>query len=232
MRTLTALALLLALVPSAAAQPETLTALLSREAGARLSPEAVSLDVIRLRRPAGVPAALEPDRATFTFQPGEDFSGSSVVGITIDGRLHWLQVEFRQRIRTAVTTLALSRGHQLGAGDLRTAPVELSALRGAQPVTAAELIGQELTVGVKAGEPLLAAMLRRPVVIEPRAQVEIRVEGRGLTVTAAGEALAAGRVGDTIPVRNRATRARLSALVTGPGRVTIRLAPIEEGEQP
>ena len=54
-------------------------------------------------------------------------------------------------------------------------------------------------------------------------RVEVIVEGRNLVLRGVGIAQAAGRVGDSIPVRNVQSNQRIVGVVAGPGKVRIPL---------
>ena len=61
------------------------------------------------------------------------------------------------------------------------------------------------------------------LLIRPRQRVEMRVTSGGLTVTAAGEAQQAGKLGQIILVQNVDSKKTVSARVTGPGTVEVDL---------
>jgi flagella basal body P-ring formation protein FlgA len=60
-------------------------------------------------------------------------------------------------------------------------------------------------------------------VVRVRDKVTLAVRAGGLWVTAAGEALQSGRVGDTVSVRNIDSKKTVVGKVTGPGTVELEL---------
>ena len=81
--------------------------------------------------------------------------------------------------------------------------------------------------GVVPPVPLVAAggtqFASAELLIRPRQRVEMRVTSGGLTVTAAGEAQQAGKLGQIILVQNVDSKKTVSARVTGPGTVEVDL---------
>ena len=81
--------------------------------------------------------------------------------------------------------------------------------------------------GVVPPVPLVAAggtqFASAELMIRPRQRVEMRVTSGGLTVTAAGEAQQAGKLGQIILVQNVDSKKTVSARVTGPGAVEVDL---------
>lgn len=81
--------------------------------------------------------------------------------------------------------------------------------------------------GVVPPVPLVAAggtqFASADPVVRPRQRVEMRVTSGGLTVTAAGEAQQAGKLGQIILVQNVDSKKTVSARVTGPGTVEVDL---------
>jgi flagella basal body P-ring formation protein FlgA len=197
--------------------------LVTEQARLRMPAESVGLRVLRLQVPRGVPARVDPADARVEFREGEDFSGPSLVRLDFLGRTRWLSVDFELLVDTAVARTRLDRGHRLEAGDLEIKPLPRRLHSGGPPPAPDSLIGQVLTSAVEKGEPVLPRRLRRPVVIRRGDRVRLEVQGEHLVVHATGLAQAAGRVGDTIPVKSLASSKRLMAVVVGQGRVRIAL---------
>jgi len=204
---------------------------LVEQASAQL-PAQAALRVRDLHLPPQWVGRVDPGQIRFQFIRGEDFSGPSVVGVELDGRRRWLKVEFTLQLSTAVARTDLPRGRILEEGDLELCQLPVERLRGFEPATPATLVGQELISNLRTGEPPLPTCLRRPEVVRRGDRVEIEVQGEGLRLTTAGEALATGRVGDTLPVKNLASGKHLSAAVIGPCRVRIGLVPAAPGARP
>jgi flagella basal body P-ring formation protein FlgA len=126
------------------------------------------------------------------------------------------------RFQTAmVAARSIHRGEALGVGDLRGERITLGRGVTGAPVAADEVVGQLARADIAAGTPLSAAL------VQPRSDVHggqaiVLVFGReGFQVTAAGEALADGRIGEVIPVRRGADGKTVKAQVSGPGEAQV-----------
>ena len=216
------LCLLLAAAP-AKAQPVPLAELIIRSAKPRLPETASELRVRDLKSPRDVPKRLDPDAATLSFRAQEDFSGPTLIRLEHAGRSRWLTVDFELWVPTAVARSDLARGHVLNPDDLVMKALPRRLHGGSGPPSPDSLIGRVLLENVLAGQPLLSGRLRRPVVINRGDRVEVVVAGVNLWVRSTGVAQAAGRVGDSIPVKCRSSSKRLVGVVAGKGRVRITL---------
>ncbi len=124
-------------------------------------------------------------------------------------------------VTVPVLARRLPAGHVLAASDLRLARVRQSLVQADTLRVAAEAVGKALRHFTAAGEPLAAADLTAPVVVERNARVSMRLAMPGLSVTAQGIALDAGAVGQSVRVLNPASRAIIAAEVAGPGMVQV-----------
>jgi flagellar basal body P-ring formation protein FlgA len=86
---------------------------------------------------------------------------------------------------------------------------------------AAEAIGLQLRHQLAAGQPLTLSDLMRPALVRRGATVLVELESPGITLTAQGQALDTGSVGERIRVLNPISRAVLVAEVIGPDRVRV-----------
>lgn len=92
-------------------------------------------------------------------------------------------------------------GEALGPEHAEAAEVEWTAQRDTVLVRPEDWQGREAARGLAAGQVLRTGVVRAPQVFETGATVRLRVEGRGFVLTAVGEALGHGRLGEPVRVR-------------------------------
>lgn len=95
----------------------------------------------------------------------------------------------------------VAQGEVLGAEHAEAAEVEWTAQRDTVLVRPQDWQGREAARGLAAGQVLRAGVVRAPQVFETGATVRLRVEGQGFVLTAIGEALGHGRLGEPVRVR-------------------------------
>ena len=130
-------------------------------------------------------------------------------------------------VELPVATTRLLAGSVLRANDVHMARVHMTVVRGEVVHRPDDAIGLQLKRQVAAGQPLLLAELMRPSMVQKGAVVLMALDSPGISLTAQGQALEPGAVGERIRVLNPASRAVVEAEVIGPDRV--RVAP---GAQP
>ena len=174
-----------------------------------------------LQVPAGATLGISVDRAP---------KGGRTVSTTLrvlDGqvaiRTQQVVVQIDPLTQTWVLRGDIGRGQPVTSGDL------VSVMRPAseQPADAirdpAELIAATARRDLTGGEPLV----RRAVEVQPMVARGQRVTmvaiGRGIRVSAVGEALAAGRQGDTIRIKNLDSNKVVTGRVSGPQTVQMEL---------
>lgn len=87
-----------------------------------------------------------------------------------------------------------------------------------------EMIGRTPRRSLPQGEPVTTADLKRPIVVARGAQVIIVIGMQNMRLTARGQALDEGAVGDTIRVVNAQSRTVVSGVVRADGHVDVTLA--------
>jgi len=87
---------------------------------------------------------------------------------------------------------------------------------------ATEPAGLALRHQVRAGQPLRAADLMRPEIVQRNETVTLIYEAPGLTLTMPGKALDPGAQGDVVSVLNSQSRRTVQGTVAGPARVVVR----------
>jgi flagella basal body P-ring formation protein FlgA len=131
----------------------------------------------------------------------------------------------------AVLIRHLRPGAVIQAGDVRTARVRASLLRGNAPLSADSAVGMAMHHDLPPGQPITSADLNRPLLVTRNGLVRMRLEAGGLLLSAQGTALEDGGMGDRVRVQNPTSHAVIIAEVTGdaevrvePGRTPVVLA--------
>jgi len=130
-----------------------------------------------------------------------------------------------QVVETAAVTVLnrpLSRGDIVTADDVRVdrQPRSRSGLLHSI-VDPSEIVGRQARRALRAGQAVAAADFARPQIVARGETVTIVFRTRALQVTARGQALQAGAVGDMVPVLNPQSKRTIHATVAGPGLVEI-----------
>lgn len=161
-------------------------------------------------------AQLDYDASSDRFTAILSITGAAMEPINLRIGGEAIQTE---RLPVAATTLAA--GAVLRSGDIRIARVRTAFLHDAVAMAPAQALGLQLRHPIAAGQPLPIAALVRPSLVQKGADVLMQLDTPGITLTAEGQALQSGAIGDHIRVLNPASRAIVDAEVLGPGRVRI-----------
>ena len=127
----------------------------------------------------------------------------------------------QEMIELPVLTRRLLPGAVIQPGDLQIARIRAGLARGEVAHTASQAVGLALRHITPAGQPLALAGLVRPPTVFKGARVTIMLQAAGLSLSAQGQALENGSIGERIPVLNPSSRAVVEADVTGPDQVRV-----------
>lgn len=106
-------------------------------------------------------------------------------------------------------------------------PSDLTVLKRPKAEVGTDLIDLNATAGLAArhelhpGQPLVAADVMKPQIVQRNDSVTIVYEVPGISLTLRGQAQDAGALGDTIAVINTESKRVVQAVVSGPDRVAI-----------
>lgn len=156
--------------------------------------------------------------------PGSASVGHVTVGVRCDGARPWkLYVPTRVKLMREVVVAArpLARGQRLSREDLALDRRDVGRLRTHATTDPEPLVGYVLTRPVPAGRVLDSGLLEAPVLVERGRRVRMAVEGAGVTITMSGVALEDGALGDTVQVRNPASRRVVEGVVVGAALVRL-----------
>jgi len=158
--------------------------------------------------------------------PGSAQLGQTTVGLRCDGAKPWklfLPTRVKLLQPVVVASRPLARGQRLGRDDLALEKRDVGTLRGKAIRDPAQVLGYLMSRGVPAGRALDSAVLEAPVLVERGRRVRMAVQAQGIDITMAGVALEDGALGETVRVRNPASRRIVEGIVVGPAQVRLLL---------
>ena len=177
----------------------------------------------RLYMPAEVDAEpvlsdidIDESRAQFTALveiPGLEGSGREVV---VKGR-------FERMTEIPVPSRRIERGATIGADDLRWLAVPLKRRRGEIALDKDDAVGLAARRTLPADRPIRLRDLEAPRVVRKGGAVTMSFKRGSLSITVSGRAVEAGGIGDVIRVTNIQSRLTVTAVITGPGMVSVTL---------
>jgi flagella basal body P-ring formation protein FlgA len=136
----------------------------------------------------------------------------------------WASVRITASISRVVTTEPVRAGERIAAGQVRLEKIEGFPLGNPAASSLDQVVGQALRRPLTAGVPIPAHWLEKPLEVERKDVVKVRVRNGPAVILAEGVAEAGGRRGDMIPVRNSSSGSTFHAKITGPKQVTLTLA--------
>jgi flagella basal body P-ring formation protein FlgA len=120
-----------------------------------------------------------------------------------------------------VPTIRLPTGAVLRPDDIHMSRVHTSLVHGEVVHEMDQAVGMQLRRQVVPGQPLEAADLTLPTLVQRGAMVEMRLQSPGLSLVGHGKAMDAGATGERIRVMNLTSHALVEAEVIGPGLVRV-----------
>lgn len=127
----------------------------------------------------------------------------------------------RELVEVPVPARRIERGALIEAEDVEARWLADDLVRGDAARDPAEIVGREARRVLPAGRIVRVADLAAPRLVARGQAVTMVYAGRGLEITALGEALDHGGLGGVVRVVNPASRLVREAVVVGPGRVRI-----------
>jgi len=143
----------------------------------------------------------------------------------VDGKVQAnlaLRIELAALAPVAVAASDLPRGAVLSLKDVRLSEKDISGLREYYKGTET-LLGKGLRRAVKSGEVIHEGMLAILPVVHRGELVILTVRSAGLMLTASGQALENGGLGEIIRVRNNSSQKEVSGRIVGPGKVDLEM---------
>jgi flagella basal body P-ring formation protein FlgA len=113
----------------------------------------------------------------------------------------------------------IARGEIIAKSDLAYGTAQASQMRSGTITDAEGLLGMQARRYLRAGEPVLASDVRKPIVVTKGETVTMTFDAPGISLTATGRSLGEGGIGESVTVVNPASYRQVMATVTGPGTV-------------
>jgi len=159
---------------------------------------------------------LDYDRSSGRFSAVLSVSSDGIepINTRIAGRVDEL-------IELPVATARLPAGTVLRAEDVHMARVRAALANHEVIHQPGDAIGLQLRHQVAAGQPLALSDLAHPEVVRRGADVQMLLDSPGIVLTAQGQAMDGGAVGERIRVMNPVSRAVIEAEVIGADRVRV-----------
>ena len=113
-------------------------------------------------------------------------------------------------------------GELIGKGDIEWIKVRSTQLQRDIILDAGDLVRKSPKRGLRAGRPVRASEVRRPLLVSKSSLVTIVLQAPSMLLTSQVRALEQGSDGDTIRVVNTQSNKVIEAQIIGHGRVTVR----------
>jgi flagella basal body P-ring formation protein FlgA len=133
----------------------------------------------------------------------------------------WARARILVRAVRIVATEDLAAGQPIDAHQVRVEEYDAPPSNQPPPPPLEKVVGKLPRQSIKASTAITALQLEEPKDIERGDLVEVEVRSGGARLALEGRALADGRKGDMIPVRNTANAKSFSARVQDKGRVVL-----------
>lgn len=152
--------------------------------------------------------------------------GAQTVEVRCTGPNPWVlyvpvRVDLPQTV--LVARRALEAGHTLTADDLSVVERSRSSLPPGAEADIDQVVGQVLRFSVAAGQPIVQGMLTGPLRVRSGQSVDLVAIGPGVRLVALGQAMADGRVGQPVLVRNVQSGRVVTGVVNARGEVVVQL---------
>lgn len=154
--------------------------------------------------------------------------GSNLVEVTIFSREDvYKRFVADVRLRTyddmVVSNSMMDKKHKLQPEDLSIKRIESTNLRRKYFIRTKELVNLQTRQMIPEGKPIFADQIELPDLIRRGDLVKILIRFKNLEVTATGEAMEAGRLGDDISVENLSTGKKITGQIHDEKTVIVEL---------
>ena len=177
---------------------------------------------------ATAPVATEADLSVerINWQPATQRFYASLLAKPQQGEAQRISAigQLSRDVQVPVPARPLAAGQVIAASDLELVSWGDRRLPANAIRDAGEMIGQTPRRPLQQGGLVTSADLKRPVVVARGAQVVIVMSMQNMRLTARGQALDEGAVGDTVRVVNPQSRAVVSGVVREDGHVDVIVA--------
>ncbi len=154
---------------------------------------------------------------------GRDPLRASTVGVRCTGEAPWtvyVRTEIKARSSILVAARPLRRGARVSREDVSAALRDVRRIHGQWYTDPEEVVGQQVRLPLRQGEPLTASQLEAPLLVERGERVLLEAGGSAaIRITSRGRALDDGHQGERIRVENLDSGQEVEGRVIGEGRV-------------
>ena len=166
--------------------------------------------------PRAVVADLQYDAAAGRFSATLSLSDGAMppVDLRITGRAE-------DTVELPVATSRLPSGSVLRDEDVHMARVRVALIKSDVAHRTSDVIGWQLKRLLIPGQPFASGDLMHPAMVQKGATVLMVLDSPGIALTAQGQAMEGGAIGERIRVLNPVSRAVIEAEVTGSDRVRV-----------
>jgi flagella basal body P-ring formation protein FlgA len=131
------------------------------------------------------------------------------------------EVSLKQRV--VVASVPLQKGQIISTDDLSYEVIEITTFNPGHIADHQAIVGQQAKRRINQGDAVLAQWLIEPKAIRRGDRVTIQASSNQISVATSGTAMADGRLGEQINVRNNRSDRVIRAKVVAEGRVSISL---------
>ncbi|MCC6535476.1 MAG: flagellar basal body P-ring formation protein FlgA [Burkholderiales bacterium] len=169
--------------------------------------------------------SLTPCAAPEAFMPpGGRLWGTSAVGVRCLAPAAWTiyaSVQVEVNAQYVVTARPMAQGERVNVQDLAVMRGDLARLPAGVVIDPLHAAGKQLALGLGAGQPVRADMLKSPQVIVQGQGVKLVSQGPGFRVSAEGRALGNAAEGQNVQVRGPSGQT-ISGIARAGGIVEVR----------
>ncbi len=158
---------------------------------------------------------------------GRRLEGHSTIGVKCTNPAKYWTVFLSAKIeiyrQVVVTTRPIERGKIISTSDLTTQKQEVSTLRASYYINPEHVVGKVAARRMAMGVPISSAAIFSPPLVKRGEQVTIIATLNTLEIRMSGQALANGKEGDVIKVKNLNSNRIIEGKVSKAGTVQVRI---------
>ncbi len=158
--------------------------------------------------------------------PGRALSGRTTVGIKCNHKKPWtlyINATIHHFESIVVAKRSIPRGNIIKESDLILIEQDTSRLNGAYLQEIMQAIGKKAKQTIRANTPLTQRVLIEPQAIKRGDPITIIAQSALLEIRAPGSALASGKIGDIIRVKNTKSQQIVEARIASNSTVTVQM---------
>jgi len=158
--------------------------------------------------------------------PGRGLSGRTTVGIKCNHKKNWtlyVNATIHHFESIVVAKRSIPRGSIIKESDLILIEQDISRLNGAYLRDTTLAVGKKVKQTIRANAPLTQRVLIEPQAIKRGDPITIIAQNSLLEIRAPGNALASGKIGDIIRVKNTKSQKIVEARIASKNTVTVQM---------